>query len=155
MRWNHSRTSIKVVLWTCMPYWSLVRPSYMVLFSLFSWVLVRVATLHIQWYSCCLSHSSLLVLTESGVVRMCSVYFFCLVVFAFVWEVNRVLCSFSILDQCLGIDNCLHVWQFVTKNRVLGDCIPQGLVYISASPIRIQYNSSKFCIFCWRKYEYS
>ena len=51
----------------------LVLLSNMVLLSPFLWILAKVASLQIQWYSCCLSHSSLFVVLGGGLVRICIV----------------------------------------------------------------------------------
>ena len=47
----------------------LVLLSNMVLLSPLLWILAKVASLQIQWYSCCLSHSSLFVVLGGGLVR--------------------------------------------------------------------------------------
>ena len=81
------------------------------------WILAKVASLQIQWYSCCLNHSSLFVVLGGGLVRICIVNSFlsCMVGFSYVRSV-RCLINLCLICLVVYLMYCvLHRWLHVIR----------------------------------------
>ena len=100
--------------------------SNIVLFRPLCEVFVSVPSLHIQWYSCCLSHCSLFGTVVGAWVRMCIVIYFLLWLFSSMclhtglFSSVRCLISLCLHDLCVHPTYCvlqlvvLHVIRYTT-----------------------------------------
>ena len=84
--------------------------------------MAKVASLQIQWYSCCLSHLSLFVVLGGGLVRICIVNcFLSWLVSVMCWYMGlwgSVRCSMNLCLICLVAEEVGHV-----SRELIGLCV--------------------------------